>query len=294
MKPWARWTLVGVTTAVALAGAAIGTGSALARSRADRQIPLQVAAVALPADAAALERGAYLYRSRGCADCHGADGAGRSFAKTGSLHLAGPNISPGAGSAVAGYEPVDWVRTLRHGVKRDGRPVRVMPSQDYARMTDGDIGALAAYVRTLPPKAGGVAVIEFPLPARVMYGFGLIPDAADLIDHRLPPARPVAEGVTVEHGRYVAAMCTGCHGAGFEGGRIAGAPPEWPAAARLVPGNGSAMARYPDADSMIRMFRTGTRPDGQPVAAMPFEALAQLNDTDARALHLYLSQLPAR
>jgi hypothetical protein len=36
------------------------------------------------------------------------------------------------------------------------------------------------------------------------------------------------------------------------------------------------------------MLKSGTRPDGGKIAAMPFEALAQLNDTDARALHLYL------
>lgn len=28
------------------------------------------------------------------------------------------------------------------------------------------------------------------------------------------------------------------------------------------------------------------------VAVMPFEALSQLSDTDARALHLYLKSLP--
>lgn len=291
MKTWIRWSLTALAAAAALAGAAVATGAKLATSRAERVITVPVQPVALPIDAAALERGRYLYGSRGCADCHGDNGAGRTFVDAPPLRLAGPNLTAGAGGVTAAYQPVDWVRTLRHGVKPDGRPVRVMPSEDYSRMTDADIGALAAYVKSLPPAAGGGAVIDLPLPARVLYGFGLIPDAAEKIDHRLPPALPVPEGVTVEHGRYVAQMCVGCHGARLEGGRIPGGPPDWPAAARLVPGEGNGMARYGEAEVMLQMFKSGRSPEGRPLAVMPFEALSKLSDTDARALHLYLKSL---
>jgi mono/diheme cytochrome c family protein len=210
------------------------------------------------------------------------------------VRLAGSNISPGPGSVVGAYRPVDWVRALRHGVKPDGRPVRVMPSEDYNRLTDDDVAAIVAHVRSLPPAAGGAAVVELPLPARVLYGWGLIPDAASRIDHTRPPATPVQEAVTVEHGAYVAAMCIGCHGARLEGGRIAGGPPGWPPASRLVPGDGNVMPRYADADAMLRMFRTGLRPDGGRIAVMPFEALARMSDTDVRALHLYLTHAAGR
>lgn len=291
MKTWIRWSLTALAAAAALAGAAVATGAKLATSRAERVITVPVQPVALPTDTAALERGRYLYGSRGCADCHGDNGAGRTFVDAPPLRLAGPNLTAGAGGVTAAYQPVDWVRTLRHGVKPDGRPVRVMPSEDYSRMTDADIGALAAYVKSLPPAAGGGAVIDLPLPARVLYGFGLIPDAAEKIDHRLPPALPVPEGVTVEHGRYVAQMCVGCHGARLEGGRIPGGPPDWPAAARLVPGEGNGMARYGEAEVMLQMFKSGRSPEGRPLAVMPFEALSKLSDTDARALHLYLKSL---
>lgn len=290
MKTWIRWSLTALAAAAALAGAAVATGAKLASSRAERVIDVAVQPVALPTDPAALDRGRYLYGSRGCADCHGDNGAGRTFVDAPPLRLAGPNLTA-AGGITPGYQPVDWVRTLRHGVKPDGRPVRVMPSEDYSRMTDADIGALAAYVKSLPPAAGGAAVIDLPLPARVLYGFGLIPEAAEKIDHRLPPALPVPEGVTVEHGRYVAQMCVGCHGARLEGGRIPGGPPDWPAAARLVPGDANAMARYGDADTMVQMFKSGRSPDGRALAVMPFEALSKLSDTDARALHLYLKSL---
>jgi hypothetical protein len=74
------------------------------------------------------------------------------------------------GSVTSAYQPVDWVRTIRHSVHPSGRPLRVMPSEDDNRFTDADVGALIAYVLSLPPGAGGPATTQFPLPARVLYG----------------------------------------------------------------------------------------------------------------------------
>jgi mono/diheme cytochrome c family protein len=256
-----------------------------------RKVSVTVQAVAERSDAQALERGKYLYASRGCVDCHGANGAGRTFVDDGSLRIAGPNITTGPGGVVAAYQAVDWVRAIRHGVSPQGRALMIMPSEDYNRFTNDDLGALVAYVKTLPPTAGRGAVVDLPVPVRALYGFGLIKDAAAKIDHSLPPPQPVAEGVTVAHGAYVANMCIGCHGAKLAGGKIPGGPPDWPAAANLTPGAGSVMPLYPDADSMIKMFRTGKRPDGAAVKVMPFESLREMSETDLRALHLYLKGL---
>lgn len=296
MTRWMLRGLLALVLIVVLLAGLVGAGLQLGDNRAQRHIDVKVQPVALPTDAASIERGRYLFASRGCAECHGANGAGRVFAEHGdSLRLAAPNLTRGPGGVTASYGNVDWVRTIRHGVKPDGRPLRVMPSEDYNRMTDADLGALLAYVQSLPPARGQGATLTLPLPARVLYGFGQIPDAADRIDHSLPPAEPVPEGVSVEHGRYVANMCLGCHGAKLEGGRIPGAPPDWPAAARLVPGDGDVVAaRYTDAGVFLKMLKSGQRPDGSKIAVMPFETLAQLSDTDARALHLYLTSLKAR
>jgi len=293
MNRWIRRGLAALAALLLLATGVVLAGWLLAEQRAERRVTVGVAPIVLPDDGAALERGGYLYRSRGCADCHGASGAGKVFVDAPGIRLAGPNISRGRGSAVTAYRSEDWVRAVRHGVKPDGRPLRVMPSEDYNRLTDADLGALVAYVRSLPPAPGGGAVLQLPTVARVMYGLRLIDDAAAKIDHRLPPQPPVAEGVTVDHGRYVAQMCLGCHGPRLEGGRIAGGPPDWPPASRLVPGAGNVMDRYADAGSLQQMFKSGRRADGSKVAVMPFEALSQLSDTDTRALHLYLKSLPA-
>ena len=290
-RQWLRaaaWVLAVVAVLVA---AAVFAGLQLAQQKMQRKVDVQVRPMASLTDAQALARGKYLYASRGCVDCHGANGAGRTFVDDGSLRIAGPNITTGPGGVVAAYRPVDWVRTIRHGISPQGRALMVMPSEDYNRFTDDDLAALVAYITALPPVAGQGAVVDLPLPVRALYGFGLIKDAAAKIDHSLPPPQPVAEGVTVAHGAYVANMCIGCHGARLAGGKLPGGPPDWPAAANLTPGTGSVMALYPDADSMIRMFRTGKRPDGTPVKVMPFESLREMNETDLRALHLSLKGL---
>ena len=73
-----------------------------------------------------------------------------------------------------------------------------------------------------------------------------------------------------------------------------GGPPDWPAAANLTPGNNSAMVRYPDAKAFAAMFRGGKRPDGTPIAVMPFDSLRKMSDTDLAAIHAFLKTLPAR
>lgn len=208
--------------------------------------------------------------------------------------MKGPNISPGPGNVVAAYRSADWARTIRHGVEPDGTPALVMPSEDYNRLTDADLASLVAYLRHMPGVAEEAAIIRLPVPVRLLYAAGMIPDAAQKIDHSLPPSQPVAEAVSIEHGRYVASVCFGCHGANLRGGKIAGAPPDWPAAANLTPGQCNGMAQYESADAFVAMMRSGKRPDGSAVSrVMPFAALKELNDTDVNALHLYLRSLAA-
>lgn len=295
MKRWIKWVAGLLGLIVALLAGAIVVGRQLAEQKRTRHVAVTVQPVPVPTDAASIERGRYLFLSRSCAECHGADGGGREFVNDGKgTRIAGPNISPGPGNVVGAYRPEDWVRTVRHGVKPDGRPLFVMPSEEYNQLTDADLGALVAYVLSLPPVSGGAAVFELPLPVHVLYGFGVIPDAAQIIDHTHPPAQPVPAAVTAAHGAYVANMCIGCHGPGLSGGKIPGGPPDWPAAANLTPGEGSVMPRYKGADQFVAMLRSGKRPDGSAIQVMPFGALRELNDVDAQALYAYLQTVPAK
>jgi mono/diheme cytochrome c family protein len=263
----------------------------------DRVVEVRVVPVPFTQDAQAVKLGKYLFESRGCAECHGADGHGRIFiddANTG-MYVRSPNLTRGPGSAVAGYTEADWVRSIRHGVSPTGRALMIMPSEDYNRLTDADFAALVAYIRSLPPIAGEPTLVRLPPVVRALYGAGVIPDAYERIDHKLQPSVPVPPAATVEHGAYVTNMCMGCHGAGLSGGRIPGSPPDWPPAANLTPGEGSVMGIYDKPEKFVAMMRTGKRPDGSAVdKVMPFDTLRAMNDVDLMATYLYLKTVPAR
>jgi mono/diheme cytochrome c family protein len=292
MNKWIKRSLIGVIGIGILGASGLGLGAYLGDRKAARHVEVAVAPVVVPGDAGSIERGRYLFASRGCADCHGANGAGKAFLDDGGMFAKAPNISTGPGNVVASYRPEDWVRTIRHGVKPTGQPLFIMPSEDYNRLSDADLGALVAYLKQLPPAGGEGAVLRVPPLVKTLYAAGMIRDAAEKIDHALPPAVPVVEDGSATHGAYVANMCIGCHGAHLSGGKIPGGPPDWPAAANLTPGEGSGMARYTDARQFVAMLRTGKRPDGSAVSTvMPFSSLRQLSDADVQALYTHLKGL---
>ena len=121
--------------------------------------------VAIPNDAAAIERGRYLYTSRGCVDCHAANGAGRAFIDSGDMKIAGPNISRGRqrGRQIASLR--DWVRTLKAWCQ--GQRQAAVHAQRRLQPFDRrrHRGALIAYVKSLPPVPGDAGVVKLPLPS---------------------------------------------------------------------------------------------------------------------------------
>ena len=73
-----------------------------------------------------------------------------------------------------------------------------------------------------------------------------------------------------------------------------GSPPDWPDAANLRPVADSGMRHYGEPEAFARMMKSGLRPDGSTIQVMPFDSLREMNETDLRALHLYLRSLPAK
>jgi mono/diheme cytochrome c family protein len=295
MNKWVKRTSIALVAVALLGVAATVVGKALGERKMARSVVLQVRPLDVVPDPSRIDHGRYLYNTRGCAECHGGEGAGKTIVRDGGMYVVAPNITAGANGTTAHYKVVDWVRTVRHGVKPNGNPVMMMPSEDYSRLTDEDMAALVAFLQQMPPVPGNKAVIEVPAQVKALYAFGVIQDASEKIDHAQAPVRPVAAAVTPDYGAYVANACIGCHGAALSGGRIPGTPPSWPAAANLTPGKGSAMVRYPTPELFVSMLRTGHRPDGKAISpVMPFGSLRQMNDTDARALYAYLKTVPAR
>ena len=296
MRRILRWIVLGLVGLVLLGGAVFGGAIWMGERKRERVVDVRVVPIPFTSDAAALRQGKYLFESRGCSECHGNNGAGRVVIDApNGFFVRTPNITRGEGSPAAAYSEGDWVRTIRHGVDPKGRALLVMPCEDFNRLTDADVAAIVAYARSLAPVNGGPAEFRMPLLIKALYGAGVITDSAQKIDHRLPPAQPVAATVSVEHGAYVANMCQGCHGEHLSGGAVPGGPPEWPPAANLTPGAGSVMVRYDTPEKFVAMMRTGKRPDGSAVdKAMPFATLGAMNDTDLQAAYAYLRTVPAR
>jgi len=281
----ASGALVGFTVFVVLA---VGSTYWWGGRKLQRKIEVAVQPVPIPTDAASIAHGKYLYASRGCADCHGASGGGRQvFDEANGFRVRAPDLTR-ANPAIDTYRPEDWDRAIRHGVAPSGRPLLVMPSEDYNRLSNEDFAALVAYVRSLPPADGKLGEVHFPWFIQGFYGAGVIKDAAEKINHTLPPSPAIAAAVNAQYGAYVANSCKGCHGVDLRGGHIPGAPPDWPPAANLR--HGGVMKTYASAEQFANMMRTGRRPDGTDVSrVMPFSAFAQMNATDLDALYLFLT-----
>jgi cytochrome c553 len=269
MNKWVKRTSIALGALAMLGVAATVVGKALGERKMARNVVLQVRALDVVPGPARIEQGRYLYNTRGCAECHGGDGAGKAIIQDGGMRVVAPNITAGPNGTTVNYKVVDWVRTVRHGVKPNGNPVMIMPSEDYSRFTDEDMSALVSFLQQMPPVSGNKALIDVPAQVKALYAFGMIQDASEKIDHAQAPARLVAAAVTPEFGAYVANGCIGCHGATLSGGRIPGT--------------------YPTPELFIAMLRSGQRPDGKAISTvMPFGSLKQMNDTDVRALYAYL------
>ena len=284
---------LGVSLAVGAAGLGIFTyanASAFDASMA-KVYDVPPMAVAASKDPAVIARGEHLSRSlAGCAthDCHGADlGGGRVIAMGPVATFAAPNIT----NVVPAYSDGELGRLIRHGIKKDGRSVVFMPSMDFDWLPDDDVTAIVSYLRTVPSvdRASAATTVK-PLGKILDRKDKLAIDVARRIDHAHVETAP-APAPTKEYGRFVARLCTGCHGEHLSGGRIPGAPSDMAVPLNLTP-DASGLAGFTYAD-FAHVIDTATRKNGKALdALMPVEALRNMDDTERRALFAYLQSLP--
>ncbi len=108
---------------------------------------------AAPTESPTAAYGAYL--ASGCRGCHGADYSGGPIAGGDPSWLPAANLTPDSTAGIGAWSEADFVRALREGRKPDGSEVRPpMPVAATRSMTDTELRALWAYLRTLPPKHG--------------------------------------------------------------------------------------------------------------------------------------------
>lgn len=282
---------VAVVLAVLMLAAAGLVGTAWLRTQHAREriYTIDDPPLVLVRDAASLARGAHLFATRGCADCHGADGSGKLAFDAGPvIRLVAPNITSGGMTHNLSGDRI--AAAIRHGVKPDGRPLLFMPAGDYHGMSDADTAALVVYIQSLPASSHDPGTTRIGPLGYVLYLFGKFPLLpAEHLDHS-PRARSApAYAATPAYGAYLAQGCTGCHGANLGGQHVPGTPPSFPDAANLTPAN---LGQWSE-DDFRRVLRTGKRPDGSTVNDfMPWRALRQLDDTEIEALWAYLRTLP--
>jgi len=250
-------------------------------------------ALFIDTSAVAIERGKHQSYIRGCVECHGGDFSGKTIVEAPEVgQFIGSNITGGKGSPVANYSVEDWVRTIRYGVKPDGKPLIFMPSDEFTGISEQDLSDLLSYLKSIPvidndPGKTEVSPI-FKFIAHVDRTVKILP--AELVNHEaiipthLEPERSVA------YGKYLAVTCTGCHGSGFKGGKIPGVPPDWPEAANLTK---TGVLPKISQEKFHEILKTGINSDGRELnpTFMPYPIFKEFTDLEMDAIYLYLSSL---
>lgn len=96
------------------------------------------------------EYGAYL--ASGCKGCHGPDLGGGIIVGAPADWPVAPNLTPDPETGLGPWSQEDFTRALREGTRPDGSAIDpVMPWRNTSVMTDVELSAIWAYLRTLPP-----------------------------------------------------------------------------------------------------------------------------------------------
>ncbi|MEZ4595316.1 MAG: c-type cytochrome, partial [Chloroflexota bacterium] len=261
---------------------------AVSSFRLNKTYDVAVQPVSLPSDEAALAEGARLFTTRGCSDCHGPDGSGGIMLDDPAIGLvAATNLTSGVGGVAADYDDATMARAIRNGLNEENKPLLFMPSHEFQKFSDEDTALLIAHIRNLPPVNNELPESSAGLVGRILFVAGQMPLVpAEMVDHEATKVAVVANEATAEFGEYLAQGCTGCHGAGFSGGAIPGAPPDWLAAANITLDEATGIGSWSEAD-FITAIRTGVRPDGSTIdPMMPWQNFSKMTDVELEALWL--------
>ena len=258
------------------------------------QYDVPVETITIPTDEASVARGEHVATLHLCRICHTEALSGQAVSVPGLLTFGIPNLTSGVGGVGATNADEDWVRAIRHGVGHDDRGLVMMPARTFYYLSDDDLGALIAYLKSLPPVDNELPVTDLGPVGRVMLALGQLPPDiipnVTMIEHDAP--RPVAPepGVTVEYGEYLAYTCALCHSPNFNGQTVQiDGPPVL--STNLTPGG---ELHFWSEEDFVATMRTGITPSGHQLKGeMPWKYLGQMTDDELKAVWLYLQSLPA-
>jgi mono/diheme cytochrome c family protein len=253
-----------------------------------------------------LERGRYLMQSIvACGNCHtpqGPNGPIPGMELAGGLKIEdkpftaiASNITPDRETGIGRWTDAQIIIAIREGKRPDGTIIGPpMPIGLYRGMSDSDVRAIVAYLRSVKPVKNKVAKSEYRMPLPPNYG---------------PPVGKVADVSPKDklaYGRYLAGPaghCVECHSpAGPQGapdlenklgagGFSFYGPWGTSVSTNITP---TSLSKYSDAD-LKKVITTGVRPDGsklKPPMGVPYYAKMRAADLDA--LVAYLRSLPPK
>jgi mono/diheme cytochrome c family protein len=188
------------------------------------------------------------------------------------------NLTPAG--PLADWSDGELLRILREGVAPDGTKLIMMGAVRARYMSDQDLEAVIAYLRSQEP-----VVNDTPLPpdsptllGGIMLALGLVPVEPPVTTSVSAPP----EGPTAEYGEYLVSFqdCVVCHGTKFDG------KPSSP----IVPvGANLAVVKGWTAEQFITTLRTGVDPSGHQLSAeMPWKSVGRLTDLELTAIYEYL------
>lgn len=237
--------------------------------------------IAIPTDAASIEEGGRLARVTGCRNCHMENGEGRVMVDDAMLGRIAP---PPLAKIAAGYTDADLVRAIRHGQRKDGSVLWIMPSaRSYHFIADDDLGKIIAWIRTLKPgPKDSTATMRFGPLGRGLILFGAFPPSYT-VTSSAQKTRPANVGQY-----FTDAICMDCHAMNKELPAHNGQG--------MVPALAPIAASY-DLPSFTKLMRTGQGLSGRDLGLMREVAandFKYFTDEEIAAIHAWLRAEAAR
>lgn len=262
---------------VALAIIAYGIVYLVSARMISRTYDIPAVAIVVPTDQAALDEGKRLATVYGCfAGCHGKGIAGAVlFDQPAVAYLVAPNLS----ASVRQYTDAQLATLIRRGLRPDGRSTIVMPSEAFVYMTDGDLGRILAFLKSLPLEDGPGPAFRLGPLGRIAVATGKLATTVETMSRSKRPPDAVGEQNT--RGRYLAQLtCAQCHGTDLLGA----SNPQF-----TSPSLQTVAAYSPEA--FTQLMRTGVALGNRTLATMSPWARATfsaMTDAEIAALYSYL------
>ncbi|HET9587333.1 MAG TPA: cytochrome c [Anaerolineales bacterium] len=231
-----------------------------------------------------------------CTGCHGEDlGGVEGWLDLGALGtLDSANLTSGEGGVGREYTTdEDFVRALRHGIDPEGKPIYMPAVSATSHLSDQDLAAIIAYLKTVPPVDHKMNGQQFTPLAKVLLALKMLPPPpVETVSHAVHVAAPEV-GVTVEYGTYLVDIldCRLCHGQELEGGNFP--DPTINVKAPSIASDGEV--GFWSEEQFIDTLRTGTTPGGHVLdpELMPWKEISEkATDDELKAIYMYLRSLP--